>query len=333
MSINKYEELEVQDEYNDKLKSWVLYIIKEVMGVDEVRNDILKYYLQNLPQGNIEYGPTFSIGISKERLYKYLDHIISLINYGDDKLVLFTCNNNYGPLRKKKSEYIETHYQTFIIQPQKKRITMIDPSRKRTQEGIYWPYAAMVVYFYIKSKIPECNFYWLKLTQPCQVTFSSYHGNDDVFCQSWSLYLQKEALLANKTILDIPYKIDSKYDVLINFYHEILQYVPIFTEEFLFRWNGYIKKQKLPFKDIDVLNYIRNMRGIDIYYNIDLKHVRPETANTYINLISKDEVDQSLQVFINSNPKILNADIIAFLKSSFQRKSPVREFIKTPLDI
>jgi len=63
MSINKYEELEVQDEYNDKLKSWVLYIIKEVMGVDEVRNDILKYYLQNLPQGNIEYGPTFSIGI------------------------------------------------------------------------------------------------------------------------------------------------------------------------------------------------------------------------------------------------------------------------------
>jgi hypothetical protein len=320
-----------KSEYNENLNSWILYIIKEVMGVDEVRNEILKYYLQPLPQYNIEYGPTFSIGVAKAKLYKYLDRIISLIVAGEDKLVLFTCNNNYGPMPRKGVKLIETHYQTFIVQPQKKRITMIDPSRRRRQTGIYWPYAAMVVYFYIKARIPDCNFYWLKTTQPCQVEFSKYENNADVFCQSWSLYLQKQALLTNKTVIDIPFRIDDKYNLLINFYQEIIQNVPIFRDEFMFRWKEYLKKKKLPFANIDVLGYVLSMKGTDVYYKKDMISIKPESSVNYVNLVSKEEIDESLGVFINANPMLIDTESIDFLKNSLQRKSPIRHFIKTPM--
>ena len=33
-----------QQEYYENLNSWILFTIKEVMGVDVVRNEILKYY-------------------------------------------------------------------------------------------------------------------------------------------------------------------------------------------------------------------------------------------------------------------------------------------------
>ena len=67
----------IEEQDREFLNSWIIFTIKDVMGVEDVRNDILKYFLQTLPQHNIEYGPTFSIGVPKEKLYKYLDFIIT----------------------------------------------------------------------------------------------------------------------------------------------------------------------------------------------------------------------------------------------------------------
>ena len=297
------QEGEEEDVYHIELNSWIVAIIKETMGVEVVRNDILRYFLRNLPQHNIVYGPTFSIGMAKERLYKFLNEVISAIQNGEDRIILFTCNNNYGPVTK-GTKMIETHYQTFIVQCQKKRITMIDPSRRRTMEGMYWPYAAMVVYFYIKSRVHECKFYWLKMTDPCQVKYSSSYvedkfgnkipDNDDVFCQSWSLYLLISALQTNNTLIYIPYRIEEKYDILIEFYHGRRKNVPIFHEEFQAAWNaiGIKKNKRTAFKDEDTRQFILDMRGSDLYYNVKMIYIRPETAKNYINTVSIEEIQR-----------------------------------------
>ncbi len=101
-------ELEYNQAFYDRLHSWILYITKEVMGVEDVRNNVLRYFLRNvIPQHNVEYGPTFSIGIPKEKLYKYLDTVISSINNNEDKIILFTCNNSYGPIPKKMANLLK----------------------------------------------------------------------------------------------------------------------------------------------------------------------------------------------------------------------------------
>jgi hypothetical protein len=300
------------------------------MGVDEVRNDILRYYLQSLKQYPIEYGPTFSIGTPKEKLYKYLNTVIKSIKDEDNKIMLFTCNNSYGSYSKTK-KIIETHYQTFIIQPKQKRITMIDPSRRRTQIGIYHPYAAMVVYFYIMSRINDCKFYWLNLTDPCQVDFSTSSVNDDVFCQTWSLYLQKEALLTNKNVIVIPYKITDKYEILLKFYKDILKNIKLFRDEFILTWNKYVKTQKMDLGDINILDYIMNMKSEDFYSDTEIIRVKPEIAKNYINTVTADEIDEYLLMFIHNNNNTNYKNIIDFEKlSTIQKKSPVRTHILSP---
>ncbi len=312
------------------LNSWILYTIRDSMGVGDIRKDILQYYLKNLEQQNkIEYGPTFSIGIPKSKLYKYLDYIIECMELNQDKIILFTCNNSYGPWNKKQKQLMETHYQTFIVQTGHKRITMIDPSRKRAEMGIYDPYASMAIYFYIKPRI-HTKFYWLKTTNPCQVYFSLDPDNDDVYCQSWSLYLQKEALLKNKTVIQIPYEIETKYDILINFYKEILKNVDSFAKEFNVKWEKNISDYNLDYKNIDALDYITKMKGSDLYTNKGFIEVDVETEE-YVNVITVEEVGYFLEIFINSNTnKVITPDMSTYLKVIFQKKSPERESIITP---
>lgn len=328
-------------DFYDRLHSWILYVTKEVMGVEDIRNDVLKHFLHGKIPERIDYGKTFSIGTPKEDLYRYLDTVISSITKKDNKIILFTCNNSYGPIPNNANDLIETHYQTFIVQPNKKRITMIDPSRRRREEGIYSPYAAMIVYFYIKSRLPDCKFYWLKMTQPCQVDYSEDHdANADVFCQSWSLYLQKEALLRNKTLITIPKELDTKYELLMGFYREILQTVPSFSAEFNAIWKHYIKTdpdarelaEEAKEKGIDVLKYMaEDMYGSDLYYHENLI-TYPTEYGDYINVVSEEDVKFYLSYFLEHNPdqKVLDQDQVYDLVTDFQRQSPEREHLKTP---
>jgi hypothetical protein len=111
---------------------------------------------------------------------------------GEKKVILFTCNNTFGVSSRQMeiAEPIETHYQTFIVDTANKILIMIDPSRKHGGSGIYDPFAAWYVGTYISSRI-ECFSFWLNLQNPCQIY------NNDVFCQTWSLYLLIEAMKAN----------------------------------------------------------------------------------------------------------------------------------------
>jgi len=328
------------DEYADYLNAWVLYTIREVMGVGDIRIAVLKYYLETVVNINfqshslVEYGPTFSLGTPKAQLYKYLDYIIASMNASKDKIILFTCNNSYGPVPKKPADTIETHYQTFIVQTKKKRITMADPSRKRDSRGIYVPHAAMTVYCYIKPKLHECNLYWLKLSEPCQVDFSSNKNNEDVYCQSWSLFLQKEALSTNRAVIEIPYLIDRKYDMLIEFYQQIVKNIPLFVDEFKVTWKQNVKRNKINDKGMDMIKHILNMTGDDLYSNIDLINVESQEDKQYVNIVSKKEVEYFIEDFINFNKsnyeKILSPETIHYLTTTFQNKSPERAFIISP---
>jgi len=51
-----------------------------------------------------------------------------------------------------------------------------------------------------------------------------------VFCQSWSLYLQIQAILFPETRIDIPKTQVSKYDTLLNFFKRVINYESICEE-------------------------------------------------------------------------------------------------------
>ena len=206
--------------------SWLLYCIRDTIGLEEIRNIILAQFITNKKLLNkLIFGKTFSCRYKTSNLIKYLTLISSFKNI----IILFTVSN----LPDKSNE---SHYMTFILNNNKKQLIMIDPALNKSKPGIYKPYIAVQT---IKPIFINNNYdvKWLQTNNTCQTY------EDDVFCQSWSLYLQ--LMYINSNEIDIPIDQYRKYEILLNFYKIIALQIPEFCSDLNNIYNKQINKNKI----------------------------------------------------------------------------------------
>ncbi len=117
---------------------------------------------------------------------------------------------------------------------------MIDSALINGISGIYQPYIAVQT---IKPFFEQKNYNveWLHTVNTCQI------DANDVFCQSWSLYLQ--VMYFNAPQIEIPEDQYGKYELLLKFYKRITLAIPEFCENLNTLYYNQITKNKL------VVNY------------------------------------------------------------------------------
>lgn len=187
--------------------SWALYSMRAILNHSDVRNKVLVLYLQSqIKQEFIRLGPTFEGEYNLADLKRY---ILSIV--GVPGKYLFTAAN----LPDRGSE---THYQTYVVNnfTSPPTVVMIDPARKSTGKGIYEPHISVQ---FVQPLFESRGYLvgWLKTTNACQTKV------EDVFCQSWSLYLQIQAVINPLSKIRIPRSQRDKYAILLEFYKYLLR--------------------------------------------------------------------------------------------------------------
>lgn len=214
---------------NPIVGSWVLDALRRVMGLEDIRNDILHKQLKSYK--HICYGKTFGSETKKTTLMQYLEEIIVAKN--DCQFLIMTATNM--ALRG------ETHYQVFIADYSNNKLWVIDPSSVKKKAGIYAPFIALeTIMPFFKEKGWETDF--VNLTNPCQTT------EDDVFCQSWGLFLVLEVIPKLKKQqkdtsiqIQVPRSLMTRYKKLIGFYHKFL---PLLCEDLKETYQQTIKSSR-----------------------------------------------------------------------------------------
>lgn len=211
---------------DDVMSSWLLDALRKVFGYQDIRNLILQTMVKN---DRVSYGKTFGVENTEKQLQLYLKKITTKPPEKVDYLLFTASNQAYQG---------ETHYQTFIVDYIKKDLWVIDPASVMGKEGIYAAYAATdtVIPFFKKL---GWNTFFVKLTNACQKT------DDDIFCQTWSLWLQihfiKILLLKKKTkTIIIPSSLLIRYMELLKFYKECIA-IPEVCKEFTLTYQDTIK--------------------------------------------------------------------------------------------
>lgn len=195
-----------QPNLDDVLSSWVLDALRRVFGYEDMRNLILQAKLGK----RVAYGKTFG---AEHKVRQLRDYLKKLLVPGEHRLLLFTASNR--ALRG------ETHYQGFVVDYQAKHLWVVDPASVRGGEGIYAAYVARdVVMPFFQAQGWATGF--VRLSNACQAT------TDDVFCQTWSLWLMvrvARALLTKKKLptVSVPKKLLLRYKALLRFYKECLK--------------------------------------------------------------------------------------------------------------
>jgi hypothetical protein len=240
--------------YRDIAISWILYSIREIIGLTKVRNEILSKKLSNYD--DIYYGKTFTMGDMYQDIYDLIDDF----GTSNKRYLIFTSNGEVRHSRNKKTKVVESHYVSFILDKKNMDIIIIDPSRNNGNMGIYNPYIAICLLPYFK--ISGYKITWLEMTSPCQ---TNYH---DVFCQSWTLFLiykyMKSSSCAHKTI-DIPKKQSNKYKILLKYFKNLLNF-QIFRKELQIQYLENIKyHEDFKFlKEYDPCELLSDMNPIDM---------------------------------------------------------------------
>lgn len=171
--------------------SWILFSIREVMGLKMVRNEILSTLLPRAIVDQTVLGETFGSESKPVDLDRYMKQVVQLHDsrQRSKSFLIFTGIN--------RPQYGETHYQGFIVDFHSKTIYVADPARTKDGHGIYKPYLAeqQVIPFFSQHQ-----FHWryIETIHPCQTS------TGDVFCQSWTLYLMitflSQPILSNAPI-------------------------------------------------------------------------------------------------------------------------------------
>lgn len=211
--------------------SWCLHSMKEVLGMEEIRNIIIRHFIPKLKY--IDKIRTFDafqqydkppFDNKKKEIIEYCKKIIKWKNLG-----IFTATN----IQINADDH-ETHYQCFIVDNKNKKVYSIDPAMDHTTETGYGIYDPTVSYEVIKPFFEKKGyiFQYIRLTNPAQV------NEEDVFCQSWSLYILINVLLQDKHTIDIPKQQIDKYVILLDFYKEILDLPDISAElDHVYKYN------------------------------------------------------------------------------------------------
>ncbi len=210
--------------------SWAIEAMKTVLGYEDVRNTIVKHYFPQID--NPEEMRTFD-AFQQYKTPPFIDKAMEITDYCEDiieddgvKGILVMTASNIQDCEKDRF----THYQSFIIDKDMKRVYAIDPASKENGIGIYEAAITETVVLPIfRSHDYECQF--VSLSHPAQT------NKGDVFCQTWTMVILLKALEQiykknNKKkyigVIDIPAprpKIN-KYRILLEFYKYILENVP-----------------------------------------------------------------------------------------------------------
>jgi hypothetical protein len=216
MSKKNYRKSIVEDPVERSIAiSWVLDAMKNVLGYEDVRKTIIQHYFPGIP--NAAYIKTFDaiqqykkkpFDNKEKEIEAYCREIVKLPNE-----VVFTATNI-----QRDADDMETHYQSYLVDNNKKKIYVIDPARKATRENGGVLYYAEVTEEVIKPLFTELGYklQYIEFTNPPQI------HETDVFCQSWSLFVLLQILDKGIQKIKIPKKQIDKYEVLLGFYKEIL---------------------------------------------------------------------------------------------------------------
>lgn len=207
------------------LSSWVLDSLRKVIGYEDIRNIILQTMV---PNKHVIYGKTFGSENTQKQLNMYLKKITTKTP-PSQRYLLFTASN--------QAYQGETHYQTFVMDYSTKELWVIDPASVMGKEGIYKAYVAtdtIIPFFHEKGWKTA----FVKLTRACQST------SDDVFCQTWSIWLQirfiNRLLQKKSKTLSIPASLRTRYKELLRFYKKCIV-IPDVCKELTITYRDTIK--------------------------------------------------------------------------------------------
>jgi hypothetical protein len=196
---------------------WILDSIKRVLGYEDIRRGIIKVFYPKI--ANSKYIKTFDAFIDYENGKTEEDKIDEILDYCDNIIdlkgrVIFTATNIQEDVFDN-----ETHYQMYIVDNENKIVYAIDPARdskKKSGIGIYHPTISLdtIKPFFMNEGY---KFQFIELSNPAQISM------DDVFCQSWLLYILFEVLRNGYDMVNIPDTQIEKYEMLLNFYKDLLQ--------------------------------------------------------------------------------------------------------------
>ena len=271
--------------------SWALDAVKDVLGTQNTRNKIIKTFFP--PIKNAHHMKTFDafqqyecmpFNDKENEILEYCEEIILLKNY-----VVFTATN----IQENEDDQ-ETHYQTYIVDNTNKILYAIDPAinpKKKYGYGIYKP---MITYKTIQPFFEKngYQFQYVKLMNPAQTL------TEDVFCQSWTLYILLEVLASgvstsstlgilrqsstasdrskmDEILINIPKKQIDKYEILLNFYKQILV-VESISDKLDKTYKSNVKKNKA-FIKTHTTNFknIALMSATDIILNMKPSDLMP----------------------------------------------------------
>jgi hypothetical protein len=224
--------------------SWLLHSIKILLGDESIRHYIIAHYFPELKYKLKKHIRTFDAFVPKgttrndkyDKITKYLESIENL----QKDIVVFTATNV-----QQNDEDDETHFQSFIVDNEKKQVYVIDPAldkKKPNFIGIYYPEITIEL---IKPHFEEkgYNVKFIQLSRPAQTE------TDDVFCQSWSLIILLEMINDNNYEKNeeykIPYRKGDKYGILLEFYKGIFVEMPELIDNLREEYVGTINELSL----------------------------------------------------------------------------------------
>ena len=235
--------------------SWLIHSIKILLGDEGIRRYIILNKFPNLKHNLKKDIRTFNPFIKRRKtrqdkhkeIENYLDYIIKL----KKDIVVFTATNV-----QQNDKDIETHYQSFIVDNNNKKVYAIDPAFDKDEENFIGIYYAEITHDVIKpffeTKGYDLDF--VHLSTPAQST------TNDVFCQSWSLLILLDLLKNNKyqeenLKFKIPRTKPERYEMILDFYKDIfIHSTPELLDNLQEEYNGSINDYKYDVDDDDCLN-------------------------------------------------------------------------------
>jgi hypothetical protein len=192
-------------EQKDIIASWVLYALRELMTYEDIRNTILLEQLYN-DKKLYHLGHTYSYVIQDDlsQIKKDLKKIPK------NKITVFTASN----IVPDDVVNPETHFQSYIVNPMKKKLTVIDPAMS-FEEAYHREISNQLIIPHFENLGYEIYL----LPNHCQ------KSTRDVYCQTWTLYLLIQELQQPLNPDDIYYSdknANEKKQILKDFYDSVV---------------------------------------------------------------------------------------------------------------
>jgi hypothetical protein len=214
------------------------------LGDESIRRYIILYYFPQFANASKKCIRTFDafVEVGKKRSDK-ADEIVRYCNRMCTKpgTVVFTASN----IKRTRFDN-ETHFQSYIVDNDMKRLLVVDPafdSRAELCAGIYTSEVShdVVIPFYQRKGYDTC---FVSLSTPAQIHI------DDVFCQSWTLYILLAKLQHDEYKFDLRFDIPleplDKYDMLLTFYRQLFADMPELGENLRVEYEGEILESRGP---------------------------------------------------------------------------------------